>query len=61
MKRNMKLRSVYLPEITWKRLEGYSEINDRPVNWTVTNIIENWIKRNLKQCGARNKTKRAAV
>jgi predicted DNA-binding protein len=53
MERIMRNRSIYLADTTWKFLEKHSMKNDRPVNWTVKNIIENWIKRNSNQSGAR--------
>jgi hypothetical protein len=61
MKNIMKMGSLYLPEFTWEALRAYSIKQDRPVNWTIKNILNKWIKRNLKQCGAMNKKKEAAV
>jgi predicted DNA-binding protein len=52
MKRIMINRSIYLSYDTIRALKTYSEKNGRPLNWAVTNIIENWIKKNKKKCGA---------
>jgi 23S rRNA maturation-related 3'-5' exoribonuclease YhaM len=52
MKRIMKVRSVYLEKNVWDFLKKHSSQYDRSINWAVTNIIENWIKRNGMKCGA---------
>jgi len=43
-----KIKGLYLQEAYWNVLEKYASKIDRPTNWVITNIIDNWITRNKK-------------
>jgi len=55
MKSNEKSinKSVYLPEHFWEILNKHARKTERPRNWLIMKIIDNWISRHKKElrCG----------
>lgn len=45
---NRTLKSIYLPEKTWKILDRHAQKLDRSTNWLMNKIIYNWITRRKK-------------